>query len=1065
MVLSRLLQKLRVRTLRPSAALVASVLASAACPAETVVQNLTWTLCQYASLDGNVLTVDVPESETNRTFLCSATVDLAPFANREIQVSAQVSGVNVSNATDISYLGPKFMLVYTNMRDGSTVYAEGSRPRGTFTNLECKLVDFGSSCGRRSETGLLRFGFQKGCGRYSLDLSSLTFSAEEPPYPVTNLDYVVSYPPRVRVAEPLHGVMSPSRAMTEDDFATLAEWGVKLLRYQMVGGPAYSAETQTQESYLAGSYGPWLQGKLDHLDQVVLPMAERYGIQVVVDLHAPPGKGGSSGNNSNALMLNDDVFKEYFVDAWRGIAARFKGRRNVYGYDLINEPNHTGHVKWNYWTIQSLAAEAVREIDPDVTIIMESNGCDSHDAFGYLSPLAMDNVVYEVHMYSPGTFTHQGVNSAPSGYVYPDAARGWDRAYLENCFRRVREFERTHRAKIYVGEFSAVAWSEGAERWLADWIDIMNSNRWDWTYHAFREWNGWSVEHTASAVNVFQPSSDNPRKRALLAGINETMPVYPASFVGRGSVSDAANWDGGALPDLDRASTMATFAAPGSSCTLDRSVALHGMVLGGGFEFADGENRIDLGKSGIRVLDSSAAKSFSVGVPVAAGVAQEWQFGTNTVTDFRKSVWLDEGAELTVSGRGRANFHAPGRGTNDVFLTGCADQAAQGDGVVGTVYCYTNDVFGTGTLDVDTRRTQLRLVGDFAWNAPVVTHSDKNDWDQSVYFDGNITVDADWRNTDKNTHLVFARGKRVVFNRTLKTSSSCYCTTSGSSGVAEVVCNAKLDVGDRFNVANNMTFVLNAPTNRLNGNSGRVDGTIRCGVPYAIAEKNGAGKWTELFVHSTGVLDLGGNDQATGIICAKGDATGGTVTSAAPATLHLVDSYKVDSYDSWAKDSSGNKIAVPGYTNTLVYAGCVTLSKEGFYTNRLTRASTTSGALVVKRGKMEFAPTASWTNATELVVSGTGVFSLEARTEAQGPAFSPGLTVKLDSAATLELGSTLEADSLLVGGESLGSGCWGSADAAAANPSPNVRVLSNLRGPGILRVRPAAGRGMKVRFY
>ena len=1040
-----------------SGALAAVVFLPAALFAETVVQNLTWSLCQYASIDGNILTVDVPESATNRSWMCSATVDLTPFENREFRIDARVSGVNVRNATGISYLGSKFMLVYQKAEDGTTVYTEGSHPTGTFTNLAHAFSDFGASLGRRSATGTLRFGFQNGCGRYSLDLSSVTLTADTPPYPVTNMDYVVSYPPRIRVAEPLHGVMSPSRAMTEADFATLRDWGANLLRYQMTGGPKF--ESGTREAYLAGSYGPWIQGKLDHLDQVVLPMAEKYGIQVVVDLHTPPGAGGSGGNNSNALMLNDDVFKEYFVELWRGIATRFKGRRNVYGYDLVNELNHDGHVKWDYWTIQSLAAEAVRAIDPDVTIIMESNGCDSYDAYRYLSPLAMDNVIYQVHMYSPGAFTHQGVNGKATGYVYPDAEQGWDRTYLENCFRHVKDFERRHRAKIYIGEFSAIAWGQGAENWLADWIGVMNSNRWDWTYHAFREWNGWSVEHTASAVGVYQASSDNPRKRALLAGINETMPVYSATWTGNGAVGDAANWAGGVLPDLDRASTVAHFAVSGASATLDRPIALHGMTLGGGFAFADGTNRIDLGRSGIRALDATSAKSYSIGVPVAAGVAQAWQFGTNTVTDFHRPVWLDAGAALTISGRGRANFRAPGRGTNGVVLAGCADQAAKGDGVVGAVYCYTNDVFGTGTLDVDTRRTQLRLVGDFTWNTPVVTHSDQNDWDQPVYFDGNITVDAEWRNTNKNTRLTFARGKRVVFNRTLKTSSACYCSASGSSGVAEIVFNAKLDVGDRFNVGNHMTFVLNMPTNRLNGNSGRVDGTIRCGVPYAIAEKNGAGNRTELFVYSTGVLDLNGHDQATGILCAMGNATGGTVTSAAPATLHLVDSYTVNNYDSWVKDASGTKVAVPGYTNTLVYAGRVTLSKEGFYTNRLTRASTTSGALVVTRGKMEFAPTASWTNASELVVSGTGAFALEARTAAQGAAFPRTLTVRLDPTATLELGSTLEVRALQLGGERWRNGCWGSAEAAAANPADNVRVLPNLRGPGLLRVRPAPDEG------
>ena len=222
--------------------IVAVALVSSACFAETVVQNLNWTLCEYASIDGDVLTVDVPESETNRNFMCSATLDLTPFANRELHIRGVVSGENVRNGTDIAYCGSKFMLVYTNLRDGSTIHAESSRPSGTFTNLEYKLVDFSTCYGQRSDTGLLRFGFQNGCGRYSLDLSTLTFSAEDPFYPITNQNYVVSYSPRIRVAEPLHGVMSPSRAMTEDDFATLAEWGAKLLRYQMVGVPAFSPD-------------------------------------------------------------------------------------------------------------------------------------------------------------------------------------------------------------------------------------------------------------------------------------------------------------------------------------------------------------------------------------------------------------------------------------------------------------------------------------------------------------------------------------------------------------------------------------------------------------------------------------------------------------------------------------------------------------------------------------------------------------------------------------------------------------------------------------------------------
>ena len=56
----------------------------------------------------------------------------------------------------------------------------------------------------------------------------------------------------------------------------------------------------------------------------------------------------------------------------------------------------------------------------------------------------------------------------------------------------------------------------------------------------------------------------------------------------------------------------------------------------------------------------------------------------------------------------------------------------------------------------------------------------------------------------------------------------------------------------------------------------------------------------------------------------------------------------------------------------------------------------------------------------------------------------------------------LEVRALQLGEERWRNGCWGSAEAAAANPADNVRVLPNLRGPGLLRVRPAPDEGMQL---
>ena len=83
-------------------------------------------------------------------------------------------------------------------------------------------------------------------------------------------------------------------------------------------------------------------------------------------------------------------------------------------------------------------------------------------------------------------------------------------------FEPVREFQQKHGARIYVGEFSAVAWAPGAEKYLEDCIALFEEYGWDWSYHAFREWKGWSVEHEGPDAEHLVPSADNPRKRVLL---------------------------------------------------------------------------------------------------------------------------------------------------------------------------------------------------------------------------------------------------------------------------------------------------------------------------------------------------------------------------------------------------------------------------------------------------------------------------------------------------------------------------------------------------------------------
>lgn len=69
------------------------------------------------------------------------------------------------------------------------------------------------------------------------------------------------------------------------------------------------------------------------------------------------------------------------------------------------------------------------------------------------------------------------------------------------------------------GELS-FAWAEGAGEYLTDCISLFEEYGWNWSYHAFREWSGWSVEHVCDGPNKpFTYNLDNPRRRALLDGL------------------------------------------------------------------------------------------------------------------------------------------------------------------------------------------------------------------------------------------------------------------------------------------------------------------------------------------------------------------------------------------------------------------------------------------------------------------------------------------------------------------------------------------------------------------
>jgi endoglucanase len=317
--------------------------------------------------------------------------------------------------------------------------------------------------------------------------------------------------PRLRGA-----MISPS--IDADSLRVLGkEWNANLIRWQLI-----RMERPGQPSSLE-SFNSWLEAELKKLE-AALPYCEQYGLKVVVDLHSPPGgKATVSGYvGSDDRLFTDPTCQTRFVETWERIARRFKNSKAIWGYDLANEPVEDlveeGCDDWQ--GLAERTARAIRAVDPDRAIIVEPAAWGGPAGLNDLVPLSVANVVYSVHMYIPHAFTHQGVHQSGPSYTYPGVIEGktWNKGQLELALQPVIKFQKQYNVHIYIGEFSAIRWApdRSACRYLSDLIDIFEAHGWDWSYHAFREWSGWSVEHGPDRQDTRPSSTPTDRQQLLL---------------------------------------------------------------------------------------------------------------------------------------------------------------------------------------------------------------------------------------------------------------------------------------------------------------------------------------------------------------------------------------------------------------------------------------------------------------------------------------------------------------------------------------------------------------------
>lgn len=229
-----------------------------------------------------------------------------------------------------------------------------------------------------------------------------------------------------------------------------------------------------------------------YMDGVVAD-GRRYGFKVVFVLAPLPA-------GTKALYWHNPALQKGIADVWTQIATHFQGNTTIAGFDVLNEPvppTQNMEREAQMWqTFGTQLIQSIRKADPNRMVVVEPAPWADVVSLPFLTPFPFANVLYSIHFYHPYFLTHQGVYGNPIGVSYP--SEKWNKDWLSKRLQPARDWTAKYKMPLYVGEFSTARWTPGRDAYLTDLTNLLEAEKWSWTYHAFRNSHIWDAELPAN---------------------------------------------------------------------------------------------------------------------------------------------------------------------------------------------------------------------------------------------------------------------------------------------------------------------------------------------------------------------------------------------------------------------------------------------------------------------------------------------------------------------------------------------------------------------------------------